>query len=95
MIRAVKGEIEFSTDNQPQAVKDEMGFGIKTWDDVNNTKLEGIVNNLKIFDRRLYIRAKQTGSWLTIQGTTLNGTVLLAMEFSNFLCARYKVTPLI
>ena len=63
--------------------------------EVNNTKLEGIVNNLKIFDRRLYIRAKQTGSWLTIQGTTLNGTVLLAMEFSNFLCARYKVTPLI
>ena len=32
-------------------------------------------------------------SWLAIWGTTVSGTVILAMEFRHFLCARYNVNP--
>ena len=64
-----------------------------TQDGVNDAKLKGIVKNFEIFDRRLFLRAKQTGSWLFAQGTTVTSTVLLAMEFCNFLCVRRNVTP--
>ena len=36
---------------------------------------------------------QNTGSWLTVRGTTVTGTVLTAMEFCDFLCACYDVTP--
>ena len=33
------------------------------------------------------------GFWMTVQGNSVTGTVLLAMEFRIFVCARYNVTP--
>ena len=33
------------------------------------------------------------GSWLTVWGTMVTSTVLSDMEFRNFLCAHYNVTP--
>ena len=48
----------------------------KTQDGVNDAKLKGIVKNLKIFDRCLFLRAKQTGSLLFEQGTTVTSTIL-------------------
>ena len=41
----------------------------------------------------MLLRAKNMGSCLTACGTTVTGTVLLAMEFLNFFCARCYLTP--
>ena len=62
MIRAVKGESEFSTTNHLKAVKEERSNVRKTWNDVNESKLEGIIYSLELFDHSLFIRAKQMGS---------------------------------
>ena len=62
--------------------------------DANDTKLKGLVNDLKAPDHHLTLRAKNTGSWLTVWGTRVTGTVLAATGFHDFLCARYDVTLL-
>ena len=75
----MKGLIEFSAASHLWAVKEEKIDKRKTQDYVNNKKLEGFVKDLDIFDRCLSLRTKQTGSCLTVRGTTVTGTVLLAM----------------
>ena len=89
----MKGKREFSTANRLKVVKEEMGDGRKPRDDVINAKLEVIVNNLKLFDLKLYLCVKQVGSCLTILGTMVTGRVLLAMEFCDSWCARYNISP--
>ena len=46
---------------------------------VIGTKLEGIVKDLTTLDRFLFLRTKHTGSWMTVLGTTVTGTVLLSI----------------
>ena len=58
------------------------------------TKLKGLVRKLKGTNRRLILRAKITGTWLSVRGTTVSGTVLSATYFRDFLCARYNVSTL-
>ena len=65
----------------------------KIWNDVNDAKLKGLIDDLEALDHRLILCAKNTSSCTTIQGTTVNGTVLAATYFRNCLCARYDVTP--
>ena len=72
--------------------------GRKSWwtkilDDANDVKLRRLVNGLDAPDSRLILCAKNIGSCMTIQGTTVTGTVLAATEFCEFLFARYDVTP--
>ena len=57
-IRIMKGENEFSTTDNLQEVKEERSDDRKIQDDVNKEKLEGIVETLDAFDRRLFLRAK-------------------------------------
>ena len=57
--------------------------GRKLWrpkirDEVNEAKLKVLVKDLEALDRRLILRAKNTGSWMTVQHTTVTGTVLVA-----------------
>ena len=93
LIRAVKGESEFPTADNLQAVKEERSDGRKTWDNIKEAKLEEFVKTLDAFDRHLFFRTKQTGSWLIAQGTMVTGTVLSAMEYHDFVCTCYKITP--
>ena len=93
LIRAMKGESGFSTTDILQAVKEEIRDGRKTRDDVNEAKVEVIVDTLDTFDHHQFLRAKQTGSYMNIQGTTVTGTVLSAMVFCVFLCTCYNVNP--
>ena len=61
---------------------------------MNDVKLEGIVKNLNILERCIFFRANHMGSWLRVWDNMVTGTVLSAMEFCNFLCAHYNITPL-
>ena len=70
-----------------------MSEGNPPQDDVNYSKPEGIVKELYIIDCRLFLYAKHTGYQMTVRGATVTGTVLPAMEFSDFLCACYNFTP--
>ena len=61
---------------------------------MNETKLKSLVRYLKGNDRRLILRTKIKGAWLSICGTTVSVIVLSATEFRYFFCARYNVSPL-
>ena len=74
LIRDVKGESEFSTVDHLQAVNEERGDNRKNRDDRNGAKLEGIVKNLEIIGRCLFLRSEQTGSWLIVRGNMVTGT---------------------
>ena len=63
-------------------------------DDTNKSTLMALIRDLKGADRRLILRAKNTGACMIIRGTTLSGTLLYTTEFLDFLCARYNVYPL-
>ena len=76
MVGAVTGERAFSTANSLLALREEILDGLKSRDDTNKAKLKGIVKYLESLDRHLILRAKNTGSWLNVWGTTVTGTVL-------------------
>ena len=63
-------------------------------DDTNISKLKGLFKDPNATDFRLILHAKNTGSWLTVRGNTVTGTVLSAMKFCELLRASYDVTPL-
>ena len=50
----------------------------KIWDGANNAKLKVLVDDLEAPNHRLILLSKNRGSWLTVRGTTVNGTVLVA-----------------
>ena len=93
LIGAVMGAIAFSTANHLLALREEIRDEKKTRDDSNGTKLKELVYDLKAPVHHLILRYKKRGSWPTLWGNTVTGTVIAAAEFRDFLCARYDVTP--
>ena len=65
----------------------------ESWDVAYESKLKGVVNNIKVRDKHILLRSKSTGSWMRVRGTTVSGTLLSATEFRDFLSARYNVSP--
>ena len=60
---------------------------------MNDAKIQGIVSNQSAFEKLLFLCDKNTGPHMSVWVTTVTGTVLAAMEFRNFLFARYNVNP--
>ena len=61
---------------------------------MNDAKIRGVVNDQGRLEKIIFLRAKYTGSWMSVQGTMVTGTVLTAPEFSVFLFACYNLnTP--
>ena len=67
--------------------------GKKTRDEANKIKFSETMKEFTNMEHRSMLRAKNTGSWLLARGTTVTGTVLSGVEFHDFLCARYNLTP--
>ena len=61
---------------------------------VRETKLNGLVRDLKGTNRWLILQAKNTGASMSVCSTTVSGNVLSAMEFWGFLCTCYNSAPL-
>ena len=93
LIGAVKVEKEFSTADHLLAFKEERWDGKTDQGVANDVKLRKIVSNKSALEKRPFLCAKNTGSWMSVQGTMINGTVLTATESREFLCACYKVNP--
>ena len=91
---AVTGGEAYSNADHLRTLGEERRDGKKYREAKNQTKLKGLVCNIKGNKRRLILRNKRAGAWLSICGTTVSGTVMSATEFRNFLCARYNVSSL-
>ena len=61
LIGEVTREIKFSTADPIWAVKEERWDGKKYWDDLNDTKLRGVVNDQGDFEKVLFLHANHTG----------------------------------
>ena len=48
---------------------------------------------MKVTDKHLLLCIKSTGAWLSVLCTTVSGTLLSTIEFRDFLCTRYNVSP--
>ena len=94
LIRYVTGEGKFSNSNHLLVLREEMRDRQKNWDDTNDARLKGLVGDLLGFYWHLILCAKNTGTWLNIRCTAVTGTVMLATEIRDFLCAHYNVIPL-
>ena len=92
LIGAITGEREFYNANHLLDIREDRRYDQKIRDYTNEAKLKGIVREPEALDLRLIVRAKTTGSWMTVRGTTVTGTVLAATYFCDF-CARVMVLP--
>ena len=88
------GGEEFSNIDQLLALGEESYDRQKNRDDKNDSTLKGLVGDLLGTNLRLIVQAKNTDTWLSVQGTTVSGKVFSATTFCDFLCARYNVTTL-
>ena len=78
MIQAVMGRGEFSNADHLRTLSEEKRDGKESWDVVYEYRLKGLIRNLKGNDKRLLLRAKIKGAWLSVRGTTVSVTVLSA-----------------
>ena len=83
----------FSNTNHLRTLGVERRDRQKDREDVNETKLKGLVQNIKGTDMRLILRAKITGAWMIVHSTTVSGKLLSDTEFRDFLCAHYNAPP--
>ena len=84
LVQALMGGGAFSNANHFRTLSDEKHDGNKYWDVAHKSRLKGLVRDLKGTDKRLLLRAKSTGAWLSVHGTAVSGTVLSATEFRDF-----------
>ena len=94
LIRAMTGGGEFSNTDHIWTLEEEIHERKNDLAVADKTKLKGLVRDLTGTDMRLILRAKITCVWMSVCGTKVSGTLLSAMEFWDFLCARYNVSPL-
>ena len=94
LIWAVMGGGELSNADHLRTLGEERRGGKKDQEAAYKTKLKGLLRYLKVTNRRLILRAKSIGAWMSVSGTTVSGTVLSATEFWYFLCTCYNVSPL-
>ena len=78
LVRAVTGGGAFSNANHLRTLSEKRRYGNKYRDAAYETKLKGLVRNLKGTDKRLILRDKITGAWLSVHSTTVSGTFLSA-----------------
>ena len=94
MVRFVTTGGELSNADPLQTLSEERRDRKKTRDVAYKSRLKGLSSNIKGNKNSLILRAKITGAWLSIRGTTVSGTVISATEFWDFKCARYNISPI-
>ena len=75
----------FYNSDHLRTLSEERRDGKKDRDAAYETKLKGLVYNLKVTENHLLLFTKSTGAWLSVRVTTVSGTVLSATEFRYFL----------
>ena len=94
LIWYVTGGGSFSNARHLRTLSEERRDRKKDWDTAYKYKIKGLVSKLKGTDKRLLVRAKIEGAYLSLRGTTVSYTVLYATNLWDFFCARYNFSPL-
>ena len=84
LLRAVTGGGKWSNAGQLLILSEEQRDVKKAHDIPYDSRLKGLVINIQGANKRLIPRAKITGSWMSVRGNTVSGTVLSATEFRDF-----------
>ena len=84
LVQAVTGGGSFSNSDHLQTLSEEWLDGEEYRDVLHESRLKGLVSDLQGTDKRLLLRTKSTGAWLSVRGTTVSGTLLSATEFPDF-----------
>jgi hypothetical protein len=93
IIAAFRGTKSFSSADH-QSLRKAVTAEIKTHrSDKQDSTLCTILADLDCGTRRTIIRGKETGQWLSVMPSTLDGTELLAQEFRDTLLLRHARTP--
>ena len=85
---------EFSNSNHLRNLSEERRDWKKPHDVAYESRTKGLLSDLQDTDKCIILRAKRTGSWMSICGNTVSDTVPSATVFRDFLCARYNISPL-
>ena len=93
LVRALTGGGAFPNANHLRNLSEEIHDGQEDRGDVYKIKINGLVRDLKVTDKRLILRVKITGAWLSVRGTTVSGTVLSSTEFWGFYVHVIKFLP--
>ena len=75
---------EFSNADHLRTLSDERRDGKEAWDVAYESRLNGLVSDLKSTENHLLLCTKSTGAWLSVRGTTVLGTVVFTTEFRDF-----------
>ena len=84
LVRTVTVGDAFSNADHLWTLSEEQRDDKKDRDAAYESKLKGLLNDLKGTNKRLLLRAKSTGVWMSAHGTIVPGTVLSATEFWGF-----------
>jgi hypothetical protein len=60
----------------------------------SESSLNGLASEMSCNNRRTILRGKETGQWLSVLPSTVNGTELSPQEFRDALPLRYACCPL-
>ena len=75
---------EFSNAYHFRTLSREQPDGKKYLDVAHESRLKGLLSGIKGSDNRLLVRAKITGAWMSVRGTTVSGTVISSTKFRDF-----------
>jgi len=93
LVAALRGTTDFRSEDHTstmQSGKAELRMrNLKVYDE----KLATILKPMTATKSRTICRGKETGAWLSVLPSTVNGTVLSAQEFQDALSMRYAETP--
>ncbi len=93
LLAAFQGTESFSSTDH-KAVRTAVGAELKSRRTVKlDSALETILGELDCDTRRTILQGKETGQWLSVMPSTLNGTELSAQEFRDALLLRHARTP--
>ena len=93
LVRSVTGGGAFYYADHLRTLSEERRDGKKYRDAAYESKLKGLASDLRGTKKRLLLRAKGKGAWLSVQGTKFSGTVLFATEFRYFYVHVIKSLP--
>jgi hypothetical protein len=93
ILAAFRGTESFSSADH-QSLRKAVTAEIKTRrSDKQDSTLSTILADLDCDTHRTILRGKETGQWLSVMPSTLNGTELSAQEFRDALLLRHARTP--
>ena len=85
LVWVVTGGGGFSNADHLRTLSEERRDGKKAQDVAYKSRLKCLVSNIHGTENCLLLRAKITGAWLSVRGTTVSSTVISATDFRDFL----------